>query len=51
MGTRKGWGSRELGLTILLNEAKQVLEVRQSGRYAGRCKGLFLEDDSDHRRM
>ena len=49
MGTREG--SREFGwLTPLLHEAKEVLKVRYPCQNASRCKGLFLKNDSDHRR-
>ena len=51
MGTREGRGTgrRKGCLTPLLN--KQMLEVRQPGQYAGGCKGLFLFNDGDHRRV
>ena len=54
MGTLKGRGagSRELVcLTPLLDQAKEMLQVRHTGQHTSRCKGLLLQDDSDHRRM
>ena len=54
MCTLKGRGTSSWELvrfTPLLDQAKKMLQVRHTGQHTRRSKGLFLKDDSDHRRM
>ena len=54
MCTLKGRGTSSwelVRLTPLLNQAKKMLQVRHTGQHTRRSKGLFLKDDSEHRRM